>query len=89
MFELYAFSAQQFRRSRDHGHAPFPKNFKDHIRTDLETCASNLKCVALTVFELLTFNAQNIWLTGRSVHTDRHYPMKTLSPLFNSFTWRR
>ena len=42
----------------DHGHAPFPRNFKDHIRTDLETCASNLKCVALTVLELLTFNAQ-------------------------------
>ena len=37
---------------------PFPKISKDHIRTDLETRTSNLKCVALTVLELLTFNAQ-------------------------------
>jgi len=33
VLELLAFNAQNFRESRDRGHAPFGKIFGDHVRT--------------------------------------------------------
>jgi len=41
----------------------FEKFLTGHVRTSLETCLSNLKSVAWTVFELLAFNAQKFGAT--------------------------
>jgi len=40
---------------------PFKKFLRVMSRLSLETCLSNLKSVALTVLELLAFNAQKFW----------------------------
>jgi len=61
VFELIAFNAKKFRGSRDPGHAPFLKSFKGHVQTvpgNIGPYMANLKSIALTVFELLAFNAQ-------------------------------
>jgi len=59
VLELLAFNAQQFRGSRDRGHAPFWIKFLG-VMSALSpgTRVSNLKSVALTVLELLAFYAQ-------------------------------
>ena len=37
---------------------PLFRNFKDHVQTDPgNVCVSNLKSIAVTVLELLAFNA--------------------------------
>jgi len=66
VLELLTFNAQKFRGSRDPGHAPFGKFFRDRVRISLGTRVSNLKSVSLTVLELFAFNAhfKLVRLTG-------------------------
>jgi len=61
---------------------PFSKNCKGSC-PDM-TGTSNLKSVALTVLELLAFNAVALRHTRRDIHRT-----KTVSPPFTPFTWRR
>jgi len=55
-----ALNAQNFRGSRDLGHASFFKKLRVMSGLCLETRTPNLKSVALTVLELLGFNDQNL-----------------------------
>jgi len=50
-----------------------------------------MKCVALTVLELLTFDAQiSDWRVAAWTQTHRQtLSDENITPLFTSFTWRR
>jgi len=58
--------------SRDPGHAPFKKFVRVMSGLSLETCVSNVKFVALTISELLAFNAQKF----RGWHDTCHAPFE-------------
>jgi len=78
-FEVHSFNrvgaisinVPKFRELSDPGHASFPKNF----RGSCLDCLSNLKSVALTIFEILAFNAQTGLIDRSAVH--RHTQTQT------------
>jgi len=74
ILELLAFNGQKFRGSRDPGHAPFRKIFEGHVRMSLGTRVSNLKSVALTVSELLAFNAKSGLIDRSAAHRHTETP---------------
>jgi len=57
VLKLLAFNAQNFKGSRDPGHAPFSKNFSGVMSTlSLGVSMPNLKFIPSTVLKLLAFN---------------------------------
>ena len=56
--ELLAFTAKKLEGHVTLATPSFRKNLSGYVWTVLETCMPNLKAVALTVLELLAFNAQ-------------------------------
>jgi len=70
VFELLAFNAQKFRRSR-----PWPQPLLDKFLAvmsglSLGTLVPNLKSIALIVFEILAFNAEKYRVSRDSGHAN-------------------
>ena len=73
VFDLLAYNAQKFRRSRDSVTPPFGKIFLRVMSgLSLGRLLSNLKSVALTVFMLLAFNSHD-----RPLRTHKHTQKQT------------
>jgi len=76
-FNRFAFNTQKFRGSCDPGYARFSKNFYGVISgLSLKIRTPNLKSAALTVLELLAFNAQTGLIDRSAAHRHTHIERK-------------